>query len=106
MNLTTTLAAGVPLAAEVPEISPSYDAPWMGTLEDVTAMVIGTCLVAIMAAVAIGGMIWLFGKLSKSGGAQSVGISIFLWGVVGGALIASVSALVRWGAGLTLFPGG
>ncbi len=91
------------LVIGMPAIAPTYDAPWMPTLENITGMAIGTALVAIVAAVAIGGMLWLFGKLSSSGRAQEVGISIFLWGVIGGALIAGASALVRWGAGLPLF---
>lgn len=97
MSLTTSIAASVP------QIGPTFNAPWMPTLNSVTSMVIGTALVAIMIAGVIGGVLFLFGKLTSSSRAQDVGLSIFLWVAVVGALIAGVSALVRWGAGLPLF---
>lgn len=87
----------------MPTITPTFDAPWMPTITNVTGMALGTFLVVLALAIGIGVLIWIFGKLSSNNRAQDVGISFLVWGIVAAALIAGATSLVAWGMGLPLF---
>lgn len=98
-----TLTSFTTLGANLPDISPKFDAPWMPTLNNVASMMLGTFLVALVIGLGVGVVIWIFGKLSSSGRAQDVGISFMLWTLVAAALLAGAAGFISWGMGLPLF---
>lgn len=98
-----TLTSFTTLGANLPDISPRFDAPWMPTLNNVASMMLGTFLVALVIGLGVGVVIWIFGKLSSSGRAQDVGISFMLWTLVAAALLAGAAGFISWGMGLPLF---
>ena len=98
-----TLTSFTTLGANLPDISPRFDAPWMPTLNNVASMMLGTFLLALVIGLGVGVVIWIFGKLSSSGRAQDVGISFMLWTLVAAALLAGAAGFISWGMGLPLF---
>lgn len=98
-----TLTSFTTLGANLPDISPQFDAPWMPTLNNVASMMLGTFLVALVIGLGVGVVVWIFGKLSSSGRAQDVGISFMLWTLVAAALLAGAAGFISWGMGLPLF---
>ena len=98
-----TLTSFTTLGANLPDISPRFDAPWMPTLNNVASMMLGTFLVALVIGLGVGVIVWIFGKLSSSGRAQDVGISFMLWTLVAAALLAGAAGFISWGMGLPLF---
>lgn len=98
-----TLTSFTTLGANLPDISPKFDGPWMSTLNNVASMMLGTFLVALVIGLGVGVVIWIFGKLSSSGRAQDVGISFMLWTLVAAALLAGAAGFISWGMGLPLF---
>ena len=101
--MSNLIHAATTVAAGVPDIAPSFNAPWMPTIQNVTGLALGTFLVILIVAVGIGVLVWIFGKLSSNGRAQDVGISFVVWGILAAALIAGAASLIGWGAGLPLF---
>ncbi|MER6987055.1 hypothetical protein AB0M33_04560 [Micrococcus luteus] len=101
--MSNLIHAATTVAAGVPNIAPSFNGPWMPTIQNITGLALGTFLVILIVAVGIGVLVWIFGKLSSNGRAQDVGISFVLWGVLAAALIAGAASLIGWGAGLPLF---
>lgn len=101
--MSNLIHAATTVAAGVPDIAPSFNGPWMPTIQNIAGLALGTFLVILIVAVGIGVLVWIFGKLSSSGRAQDVGISFVVWGIVAAALIAGAASLIGWGAGLPLF---
>ena len=97
------LSASAVVGATMPDIAPSFDAPWMPTLTNITSMMLGTFLVVLTLGLGAGALIWVIGKLAQSGRAQEVGITFFVWTLVGAAVIAGVSGFIGWAMGLPLF---
>ena len=98
-----TLTSFTTLGANLPDISPRFDAPWMPTLNNVASMMLGTFLVVLVIGLGVGVVVWILGKLSSSGRAQDVGISFMLWTLVAAALLAGAAGFISWGMGLPLF---
>lgn len=84
-------------------VEPTYDAPWMGLLNDGAGWVLGTLLVVVVVLLAVGALMWIAGKLGGSSRAQDVGITILLWTVLGAIVIGGAGGLISWAAGLDLF---
>lgn len=85
------------------DVSPTYDAPWMGLLNDGAGWVLGTLLVVVAVLLGVGALMWIAGKLGGGSRAQEVGITIVLWTVVGAIVIGGAGGLIAWAAGLELF---
>ncbi|MDO4240679.1 hypothetical protein [Micrococcus sp.] len=87
----------------MPTINPTFDAPWMPTLQNITGLALGTFLVILVLGIGAGVLMWILGKLSSNGRAQEVGVTFMVWSIVAAALIAGATSLVAWGMGLPLF---
>lgn|SRR5690625_1305410 len=84
-------------------VEPSYDAPWMGLLNDGAGWIVGTVLVVIVILLVVGAMIWVAGKLGGSGRAQDVGVTFILWTVVAAVVVGAAGGIIAWAAGLDWF---
>lgn len=86
-----------------PSVNYDSSAPWMSALNKFAGQIMVTALVCLVIAGVIGVVLFLFGKFSKSGASQTVGLTIVLWVAGGAAIIGGISALIYWGSGLGLF---
>lgn len=102
-TFVSPLAFAATVGANLPDIAPAFDAPWMPTLNNIASMVLGTVLVVLVIGVGISVVIWVLGKLSSSGRAQDVGVTFIIWTLIGAAIAGSAAGLVGWGMGLPLF---
>ena len=94
---TLVNASGAVVAAGFdPGVDPNGGAPWMETLRNITGMIMATCIVLLVLLLVVAVILLVTGKLSHHGGAQGVGITALIWGLVGAAVIGSLSGLVFW----------
>lgn len=101
MNALTTLA--VLAQGYDPGIAPNFAAPWMPSLQNVGGMVMATAIVLLGVVLIVGALVWAAGKLSNTGGAQTAGLSILLYGVLAAVIIGSTGGIISWATGIPLF---
>lgn len=75
---------------------PRFDAPWQMWLTGMSGFVIATFLVILVVLMALGVAVWVSGKVTAGGRAQSVGIGGFFWGAFGAVLVGVFAAAVAW----------
>ena len=105
MSVSSTLAVPVLAASSVlaegfdPGVTPNSDAPWQGF----TGSIVGTLILVSVAILAIGVAIALIGRAVSNSMAQKVGIGGVLIGIIGVVILGSISALVFWATGQSIF---
>ena len=86
-----------------PGISPQFDAPWMGQLQDLFGQIGGTAIIVCVLGVFITAIVWAVSKAVGSQAGQTVGGIGFLVAVGAAVLIGSASGLIQWASGINLF---
>ncbi|WP_261623252.1 hypothetical protein [Nesterenkonia marinintestina] len=84
--------------------SADFDAPWMEAFTGVGGWLIATAIVLLVIAIGLGVVWWVFGKFSKTGGAQEAGLSIvaisfvaaFIIGIAATAIIYMTEIGPEW----------
>lgn len=104
MSVLTSVLSAIPFEAIDPNVKPNDKAPWMAVLRDIAGGVMTTCIVLIVIILVIGAAMAVGGKLAGMASAQSTGFMILVWGLVGAAVIGSISGLVFWATGNNLAP--
>ncbi|AOT06061.1 hypothetical protein ASPU41_21715 (plasmid) [Arthrobacter sp. U41] len=87
-----------------PKVTANNTAPWLPVLRDIAGGVMVTCIVLLVIVLIIGVVLLVAGKLGSMSGAQSTGFMILVWGLLGAAVIGSVSGLVFWATTNSLAP--
>lgn len=104
MNLFVHVASAVPVETIDPGVKANNTAPWMTALRDVAGMVMVSAIVIAVIIVIIGIVLAIAGKLGQMQSAQSAGWMILVWGLVGAAVIGSVSGFIMWGTTISIAP--
>ncbi|WP_421082806.1 hypothetical protein [Rothia nasimurium] len=110
MSVLSSLTAPVAVAAGSvlaegfdPGVTPNSDAPWYAWLQGFTGSIVGTLILVSVAILAIGVAIALIGRAVSNSTAQKVGIGGVLIGIIGVVILGSISALVFWATGQSIF---
>jgi hypothetical protein len=104
MSVLTELLVSVPAEGIDPKVTANNTAPWLPVLRDIAGGVMVTCIVLLVIVLIIGVVLLVAGKLGSMSGAQSTGFMILVWGLLGAAVIGSVSGLVFWATTNSLAP--
>lgn len=100
MNMVATNAVNlmgkISAAGYDPGVTPNGNAPWMGTLRTIAGYTLATAIIVALIVLIVGVVLLIVGKISHHGGAQNVGVGVLLWGLVGCAILGSLSGLVYW----------
>jgi hypothetical protein len=104
MNILTAVMTAVPSEAIDPGVKANANAPWLPLLRNIAGMLLVTCVIILVAVLVVGVVLWVGGKLASMSSAQSTGFMIMVWGLLGAAVIGSVSGLVYWATSQSLAP--
>lgn len=85
------------------DIAPSFDAPWMGPLNNMGGYILGTLIVASVIILAVGVVIFLVGRAASNSGMQGKGASALLVGLIGVAILGSITGIVLFFANMDIF---
>jgi hypothetical protein len=73
-------------------------------LRDIAGQIMMTCIILLAIVLIMGVVLLVAGKLGSMSSAQSTGFMILVWGLLGAAVIGSVSGLVFWATTNSLAP--
>ncbi|HCB60007.1 MAG TPA: hypothetical protein DIT15_02035 [Arthrobacter bacterium] len=104
MSISTELLASVPAEGIDPKVTANNTAPWLPVLRDIAGQIMMTCIILLAIVLIIGVVLLVAGKLGSMSSAQSTGFMILVWGLLGAAVIGSVSGLVFWATTNSLAP--
>lgn len=104
MNFITSAITALPAEAIDPKVTANQNAPWLPLVRDIAGMILVTCVILLVIVLIIGIVLWVGGKLASMSTAQSTGFMILVWGLLGSALIGSISGLVYWATSQSLAP--
>ena len=87
-----------------PKVTANNTAPWLPVLRDIAGQIMMTCIILLAIVLIMGVVLLVAGKLGSMSSAQSTGFMILVWGLLGAAVIGSVSGLVFWATTNSLAP--
>lgn len=86
-----------------PGVTPNADAPWYAWLQNMTGSIMGTLILLSVVILALGVLLALVGRAVSNSTAQKYGIGGVIGGIIGVVILGSISGLVYWATGQSLF---
>lgn len=99
---TKTMSLMASIDEEDLDITPTFDAPWMGPLNNLAGQIIGTLLVVSVIVLAVGVVLFLVGRAASNSGMQGKGAGALIVGGIGVAVLGSIVGLVLFFANIDL----
>jgi hypothetical protein len=96
----TSLSAS--LHADLSDIGPKWDAPFLTGLKSIAGWVISGSYVVVVIILVIGVVAMVAGKITKSS-FQDSGMMIIVWVLIGAAIIGGGTQAITWAMGWNIF---